>query len=192
MPPKAAGRSDIFQTAHSWPVKAVLEFIPHDWTIWEPACGAGRMVETMEEEGHTVIASDILGGFDFLAPMSTCQFGYDCIATNPPYSQKDQWLEVCYETGKPFALLLPVTALGEQGRFRLYKEHGIQIILLPERVTFVTPNGTVGGSWFCCAWFCYGLDLPRQITCSDIVVPENEKDGEVPARCENTADMFES
>lgn len=191
MPPKAAGRSDIFQTAHSWPTKAILEFIPYDWTIWDSACGEGRMAETMKDEGYNVIGTDIMNGFDFLAPMATCEFGYDCIITNGPYSAKDKWLKACYETGKPFALMLPVTALGEQERFKMYKDHGIQVLLLPERVTFITPNGTVGGSWFCVAWFCHGLDLPSDIHCSDIIVPDEEKAPIEQERCQKTEDMFE-
>jgi len=189
MPPKAAGRSDIFQTP-SWPVEAILEYIPKDWLIWEPACGEGLMVETMKNQGYDVIGTDIMNGFDFLSPMATKRIDYDCIITNPPYSTKDQWLEVCFLTGLPFALLLPVTAIGEQKRFKLYKEHGIQILLLPERVHFVTPSGEGSGSWFSTAWFCRGLDLPSQIHCSDVVVPEKEKEPAEEQRCSDTEDMF--
>ena len=36
---------------------------------------------------------------------------YDGVITNPPYSLKDKFIEHCYELDKPFALLLPVTAI---------------------------------------------------------------------------------
>ena len=189
MPPKASGRSDIFQTP-SWPVEAILEYIPLNWTIWEPACGEGQIVNTMQKKGFNTIGTDILRGFDFLAPMATCEFGYNCIITNPPYSTKTQWLDICYETGKPFALLLPITALGEQARFKLYKKYGLNILLLPERVHFGTPSGEGSGSWFATAWFCHGIDLPSDIHCSDIVVPEKEKEPVEQERCQKTDDMF--
>lgn len=41
MPPIRSGSSDIFQTP-SWPVKFLLNYIPKDWIIWEPACGEGQ------------------------------------------------------------------------------------------------------------------------------------------------------
>ena len=34
---------------------------------------------------------------------------FDCIITNPPFSLKQEFLQRCYELGKPFALLLPLT-----------------------------------------------------------------------------------
>jgi len=143
-------------------VKALLPFIPKNWRIWESACGTGNIVKTLEEEGFDVIGTDILHGFDFLSPLAATP-EFDCVLTNPPYSVKDDWLDRCYALEKPFALLMPITALGEQYRFKLYKKHGIQLVLLPERVNFETPSGEGSGAWFYCAWFCHGLTLPSQI-----------------------------
>jgi len=162
MPPKAAGRSDIFQTpAHA--VRYVTRFIPKNWKIWENACGEGQIVNTLKEDGYQVTGTDVLQGFDFLSPLMPAP-EFDCILTNPPYSIKDKWLERCFEIGKPFALLLPITALGEQNRVKLYGKHGIQVVLPPERINYGTPSGEGEGAWFYSAWFCNGLDLPSQIT----------------------------
>lgn len=165
MPPKKAGSSDIFQTPpHA--VRYITPYMPKEWLIWECASGEGQIVNTLREDGYRVTGTDILQGFDFLSALSPVP-KFDCILTNPPYSLKDQWLERCFYLDKPFALLLPITALGEQNRVKMYKEHGIQIVLPPSRINFGTPSGEGSGSWFYTAWFCKGLDLPNQITVAE-------------------------
>ena len=88
---------------------------------------------------------------------------YDCIVTNPPYSLKEEFLKRCYELGKPFALLMPLTALESEKRQKLYRKYGIQLIIPNKRFNFETPSGKGGGSWFATAWFTWGLNLPKDL-----------------------------
>lgn len=162
MPPKSAGRSDVFQTP-AYATRYITPFIPKSWKIWESACGQNQIVDTLRADGYDVTGTDISLGFDFTDPMSSIGMEFDCILTNPPYSIKDEWLQRCYDLDRPFALLLPITALGEQGRVAMYRKHGIQVVLPPQRINFGTPSGQGGGSWFYAAWFCWKLDLPAQI-----------------------------
>lgn len=172
MPPKAAGRSNHFQTP-DWAVDALVPYLDgvpmaargYKPSVWECAEGNGNISVRLQHHGHEVYGTDILHGFDFLSPLMPIPI-VDIIVTNPPYSIKDQWLARCYEIGKPFALLMPITALGEQGRFKMYKEHGIELLMLPQRVDFETPSGEGSGAWFYCAWFCWRL-LPQQINFCD-------------------------
>lgn len=159
MPPKKAGSSDIFQTPAN-AVRYISPCVPKEWKIWECAAGESQIVDTLTEDGYEVIGTDILSGFDFLSPLMPPP-EFDCIVTNPPYSLKDQWLERCFELAKPFALLLPITALGEQGRVKMYTDYGIDVVLPPERINFGTPSGEGSGAWFYAAWFCKGLKHPR-------------------------------
>ncbi len=159
----ASGHSDIFQT-EAFPVERLLPFIPPEWIILEPACGEGRIVDTLRADGRNVIATDIDRGFDFLTPMGLPQEPFNCIITNPPYSIKDKWLQRCFDIGKPFALILPCNALGEQNRYDMYKKYGIQIALYRERVNFGTPSGGKSSAWFPTCWFCWGMPLPAPIT----------------------------
>lgn len=162
MPPKAAGRSNIFQTPdHA--TGYILPFLKPEWTVWECASGQHQIVRVLEGAGHKVVATDILSGFDFMDPLLAASLKFDCIVTNPPYSIKDKWLQRCYDIGKPFALLLPITALGEQGRVSMFKRYGISVLLPPDRTMFISPNGTEDGTWFYTAWFCWGLGPPNQI-----------------------------
>jgi hypothetical protein len=109
--------------------------------------------------GHTVIATDILTGQDFLTMPAPP--GVDCIVTNPPYKYKQQFLERAYAHGKPFALLLPLTTFETAKRQALFKKHGLEVILFDKRINFTTPSGQGSGSWFATAWFTWGLHLPE-------------------------------
>lgn len=159
-PPSRQGSSNDFQT----PVKALLPLYPYikkKWKIWECACGKGNLVDELKGKGYKVLGTDILSGDDFLTwePES-----YDCIITNPPYSLKQQFLQRCYELGKPFALLLPLTTFETAKRQNLFKEYGVQVIFFDRRINFEISSGKGSGSWFATAWFTNGLSLPKDLT----------------------------
>lgn len=163
MPPKKAGASDHFQTKE--PDKALdclLKYVPKSDKIWCCSAGEGRMVNYMIEQGYDVTGTDILQGFDFIDPLSP-RPQFDRIIENTPYSIKDKWLEMCFSLNKPFALLMPITALGEQKRVKMYKKEGIQVLLPEKRLQFIPPNGEGSGSWFYAAWFCSGFGFPQDI-----------------------------
>ena len=115
-------------------------------------------------EGDRGVTHSVNYGIDFLtspladAMVSVC----DIIITNPPYTIKDAFLKKCYESGKPFALMMPLTALESQARQSLYRKYGLQLVLLNKRVRFETPSGRKGkqsSPWFASAWFTNGLDF---------------------------------
>jgi hypothetical protein len=83
---------------------------------------------------------------------------YDIIITNPPYSKKDKFIERCYEIGKPFALLLPVSSLQGQKRGDMFSKNGIEILTLSKRIDFTGK----GSPHFGVAWFCYNI-LPERL-----------------------------
>ena len=151
--------SDDFQTP-SEALDYLLPYLRRDWIIWECAMGKGNLVKALREKGFTVIGTDILQGYDFL---KWTPERFDCIVTNPPYSLKNEFLERCYELRKPFALLLPLTTLETRRRQRLFKEYGVEIIVLPKRINFETPSGKGSGSWFAVAWFTNWLNIGRQL-----------------------------
>jgi hypothetical protein len=152
--------ADDFQTPAEG-AAPLLDYLPTKWAVWECAEGQGNLSATLRTRGHRVTGSDVRSGQDFLTwkPDSS----WDCVVTNPPYSKKDEFLARCYALGKPFALLMPVAAVGEQGRMNLYREHGIQLLLPDKRINFQTPTGGPSSAWFFTAWFCWQFDLPRDL-----------------------------
>ena len=167
----AKGEGDDFQTPE-YAVKPLLDYISYHWTIWEPACGKGNIVRFFKNWGYKCRGTDILEGRDFL----TWEPGrYDCIVTNPPYSLKNEFIARCFELGKPFALLLPYTALETPERQAYYKTHDIQLIFMDTRVKFETPSGEGSGSWFPVMWLTWGMGLPKQLNWAEIDKPNKRK-----------------
>ena len=142
----------------------LLPFLPLDRTIWECACGKGYLVEALRHASRKVIATDKKMGKDFLTWQPS---EWHCIVTNPPFSLKNEFLARAYAFGKPFAFLLPYTALESQPRQELFRRNGIQLIVLNERIHFENPNQKASHSWFPVAWFCWGLGLPKQLNFVD-------------------------
>lgn len=156
-----AGHSDDLQTP-AWALEPLLPFLPKDAVIWESACGKGNLVDRLIAEGYKVKWSDILRD-----PMEdffkfTPKKGFDIQVTNPPFSIKDLWIRRSYELMKPWALLLPYTALGGQKRQAMYRAWGLQVIFFDKRVDFEVPSGK-HDPWFGVAWFTWHLDLPSDI-----------------------------
>jgi len=180
-PPMRQGSSDDFQTPKE-ALQPLIPFLKKDWVIWECAEGKGNLSEELFSKGFSVVGSDVLTNKypaitnysevhqvpyvrnwnkDFLKWKPE---HFDCIITNPPFSLKQEFLERCYELGKPFALLLPLTTFETEKRQNLFKKHGVQVIFFDKRINFETPDG-IGNSgvWFASAWFTYGLNLPKDL-----------------------------
>ncbi len=98
----------------------LLQYLPKDWLIWEPACGEGLLAKGLVVNGYDVYSSDIILGQNFFKYEP--DIGWDAIVTNPPFSVKYPWLKRCYELGKPFALLMPVDVFGAQSAQRLFEQ----------------------------------------------------------------------
>jgi hypothetical protein len=154
---KSRGGSDHYQTPE-YATELILPYLNPDWTVWECAAGQGMMSQVLARRCD-VVTTDIAdreAPFDFL--VMEPDFDFDCIVTNPPFSLKDQFLERCFWYQKPFALLMPLTALEGEGRSRLYRKFGISVIVPNRRVNFITFDGVdKGACWFPVAWFTWGL-----------------------------------
>lgn len=155
--PLMGGRPDNFQTPRiAW--EYLKPFIDPTWVIWECAWGEGQLYNFIKEDGYAIVGSD--KEEDFMKTDLDC----DCIITNPPYSLKDEFIERCYQIGKPFALLMPLTALEGKKRQALYSKNGIALIIPNKRINFKTPSGEGSGSWFATAWYVWKIPVKQQIT----------------------------
>jgi len=169
-PPLHGFAPDDFQT----PKEALVPLLPYlraNWVIWECAEGKGYLTNELRARGYLVIGSDILTGQDFLSWMPS---HFDCIITNPPYSIKHKFLIRCYQLGKPFALLLPLTTLETRTRQKLFTQYGLEIILFDKRINFHVPSGKESKSWFATAWFTWGLDIGKQLNFVSLIETKQE------------------
>jgi hypothetical protein len=163
-PPLVQGGLNDYQTPPQ-ALDPLLPYLKKAWIIWEPAMGTGNLVNYLSLKGFNVIGTDIkdpevLPSHDFLQWQPE---NFDCIITNPPYSLKQKFLERCYSLDRPFALLLPLTTFETKKRQALFKKHGVEVIFLPERINFATPNGKGSGAWFATMWLTWKLNLPKQM-----------------------------
>lgn len=104
--------------------------------------------------GFSVIRSDISDGLDFFTYEPP---EYDCIVSNPPFTQKDAVLKRLYELGKPFAVLLPLNSLQGVDRYKYFRQ-GIQILAFDKRIAFHSPQSM--RDYKKGRKFCNGLFLP--------------------------------
>jgi hypothetical protein len=146
-----------------WVIDALCEVIDlKGKTIWEPACGTGKMAEAIKLRGAIVHATDIhlyaravqkfdLRRLDFLNG-GTPPRRYDGIVTNPPYGERGKLAEAFIETGLRriaehggfLALLLPADFDHAKSRARFFLDpRYCGLIKLTKRVKWF-PNGKHG------------------------------------------------
>lgn len=105
-------------------------------TIWEPACGDGRLARVLEWHGFEVIATDIreypgfgYGGLDFLSETPGSKWGWampevDAIVTNPPFSLAEEFIRRALSFTPNVAMLLKQTFWNVGGRSQgLWVDH---------------------------------------------------------------------
>lgn len=143
-------------------VKPLLEFIPKDKIIWCPFDEDwSAFVQTLKEEGYKVVNSSLNDGQDFFEYEPS---EWDIIISNPPFSKKDKVIERCYELNKPFCLLLPITALQSEKRYKCFVK-GLELLLFDKRVDYHTWQNFEfykTGNHFASAYFCKNI-LPEKI-----------------------------
>lgn len=112
--------------------------------IFPPPKGARVLLpfDTDKSNFTKVIIKDydplaIYGINDFL----TNQYEFDYLISNPPYSNKDEIIARCIESGKPCVLILPIDVLGGVQRHKLYSKTNISIYVPTKRIHFISENG---------------------------------------------------
>jgi hypothetical protein len=149
-------KHDYWSTPES-AVAPLIPLLPRDKVIWEctDTYGESGITSGLRKAGFTVEASS-QDEIDFLKQDVT---GWDVVVTNPPYSIKEAFIEKCIGYGKPFALLLPLTALEGLRRGRLWRaiEAEFGLLVLDRRTQFGGNDWARGNCYFNTSWFCRGL-----------------------------------
>lgn len=105
-------------------------------TIWEPACGDGRLARVLEWHGFTVISTDLraypgygYGGLDFLSELPGGKWGWempeiDAIVTNPPFALAEEFIRRALSFTPNVVMLLKQTFWNVGGRSKgLWIDH---------------------------------------------------------------------
>lgn len=156
------------------PLKQILKVHP-DMVLWEPCYVKGSgMVEGIEEvfNDNEIIGSHIGHGHDFFKmrdyiDSQNIQANNLGIITNPPYSNKLNWIKQAYQYTNNWAMLLPVESLASSKiRAVLNEKGGASALFLDTRVDFKLPDKTwyESSAQFPTFWLIAGFGVePNQI-----------------------------
>ncbi len=137
----------------------IAKYIPKDKEIWEAFYGDGTSGDHLKSLGFNVIHEPV----DFF----TSNLG-DMIVTNPPFSLTKQIMERLLVLDKPFIIILPCSKISTS-YMRAWKDKNLQIIIPRKRIHFTklidgkTPDGWRNACNFDCFYYCYKIDLPKDI-----------------------------
>ena len=140
----------------------IKDYIPKDKVIWEAFYGDGKSGEYLIELGFNVIHKEI----DFFENNEG-----DIIVSNPPFSKTKDIMIRLKELDKPFILILPTAKLTTSYIRENFKnsDSQLQIIIPRKRIHFEKQiNGEIPNGWknacnFDCFYYCYKMNLPRDI-----------------------------
>jgi len=135
----------------------IKQYIPEDKIIWEPFYGDGKSGQYLTELGYNVIHNDN----DFFESNEG-----DILVSNPPFSKSKEIMNRLKELDKPFILILPCSKISTKYFRENFKdtENPLQIIIPRKRIQFVkNGNETQNKCNFDCFYYCYKMNLPRDI-----------------------------
>lgn len=163
----SAGKNDECLTL-DYAVKPILKYIPEGAIVWCPFdTQESEFVKQISENGNKVIRSHISEGKDFYTYEPDEH--WDCIISNPPFTNKRMIFERALSFNKPFALIMSNTWLNDSAPKQIFKDRNLQLLMFEERMRFKN-NGvinnkiTFSSSYFCCDF------LPKQIIMEKLFV----------------------
>ena len=145
---------------YAW--EAIKDFIPKDKIIWEAFYGDGESGKHLKNMGFETIHEPI----DFFEEDKG-----EVIVSNPPFSKCPEVLARIVELDKPFIMIMPSSKIVTQYFRKLFSQHKdqIQIIIPRKRIHFKklvdgkVPDDFKNACNFDCFYYCWKMDLPRDI-----------------------------
>lgn len=145
----------------SYAVKPIIKYIPKNSIIWCPFDKEdSEFVKQFRQAGFKVIATHIDSGYDFYTYEPDEK--WDCIISNPPFTNKRLIFERALSFNKPFALIMSNTWLNDAAPKQIFKDKDLQLLMFDKRMKFLN-NGQINNKiTFSSSYFCYDF-LPKQI-----------------------------
>tara|TARA_R110000824_G_scaffold95867_2_gene230142 strand:+ start:88 stop:573 length:486 start_codon:yes stop_codon:yes gene_type:complete len=136
-------------------LQLLIPYIKDFNKIYDPFYCAGRVKKNWEELGKKCY-NEKLDAFDREPPQD-----FDITISNIPFSMKEKCMKLFLELGKPFIILMPLSAMGSKWISKYFDK--LQFIIPHKRLHF-SKNGKMGaGAWFDTCFYCYGLNLKKNI-----------------------------
>ncbi|MCI8805759.1 MAG: tRNA (adenine-N(6)-)-methyltransferase [Clostridiales bacterium] len=149
-------------------VRPIIKYISKSWVVWCPFdTEKSEFVKQLKNNGNKVIQSHISEGKDFYVYEPNER--WDCIISNPPFTNKRKIFERALSFNKPFALIMSNTWLNDSAPKQLFEDKDLQLLMFDKRMRFIN-NGVINNKiTFSCSYYCYKL-LPKQIIMEKLVL----------------------
>ena len=152
-------------------VLPIVKYIPSNWVVWCPFDTRDSNFVKILSKTNRVIHSHISEGKDLYNDEPAEH--WDCIISNPPFTNKRKIFERALSFNKPFALIMSNTWLNDSAPKQLFKEKELQLLMFEQRMKFLN-NGVINNKiTFSSSYFCYNF-LPKQIIMESL--KENTKE----------------
>ena len=149
-------------------VVPILKYIPQDAIIWCPFDKEdSEFVKQIREMGNKVIATHIDNGQDFYTYEPTEH--WDCIISNPPFTNKRHIFERALSFNKPFALIMSNTWLNDSAPKQLFKNKDLQLLMFDKRMKFKNNGEIQHKITFSSSYYCWNF-LPKQIIMEELKI----------------------
>ena len=146
--------SDDYETPN-WVLDVILDRIPKKKKLYDPFYCNGESGRHMKSKGFKVIHKKE----DFYTNYS--KYKFDCIVSNPPWSDMADILQVLQKINKPFALLCPIDRIGR--RYFTFTEH-VQLVVINKSVKYIKNGQAMPGVFGKpSAWLCYKMNLKHDL-----------------------------
>ena len=126
-----------------------------------------EFVKQLREAGHKVIATHMDNGQNFYTYEPDKH--WDCIVSNPPFTNKRKIFERALSFGKPFALIMSNTWLNDAAPKQLFKDKDLQLLMFDKRMKFMNNGEIQNKITFSSSYYCWKF-LPKQIIMEDLEV----------------------
>lgn len=170
-------RENIEAYTPKYAVDIILPYISKSSIIWAPfSKDYHNFADYLRMKGYKVINTHYdpvtKEGHDFLS--YTPDFHYDIILDNPPFKNKTKYVKKALETGKPFALFLPLHSFSDNGIPKLFMDYKVdpQMLIPDKRTEF--ENQPNNGISFKTIYICRDI-LPKQIIFAKIDKKKEDK-----------------
>lgn len=152
----------------AYAVKPILKYIPQRAVVWCPFdTEESEFVKQIRKSGRKVIATHINNGQDFYKYEP--REHWDCIVSNPPFTNKRLIFERALSFNKPFALIMSNTWLNDAAPKQLFKEKDLQLLMFNKRMKFKNNGEIQDKITFSSSYYCWNF-LPKQIIMEELSI----------------------